>query len=79
MGAHIDKQMVDRKAFGMALTTALLRMQLMSEGIIFDHVYGQIMDTRATAVTISISTQPYAIRYVLFSATHDTMLKLYLW
>jgi len=55
----------DRRAFGMALTTALLRMQLMSGGIIFDHVYGQIMDMWATTVTVSISTH----KNVLFFAT----------
>jgi len=53
----------------MALTTASLRMQLMSGGIIFDHVYGQIMDMSATAVTVSISTQPYAMKRFIFCHT----------
>jgi len=38
----------------MALTAALLTIQLTSGEIIFDHVYGQIMDTGATGVTLLI-------------------------
>jgi len=38
-----------------ALTTALLTMQLTSGEVVFHHVYGQIMDMRATGVTVLIS------------------------
>jgi len=65
----------DRWSLGMALTTASLRMQLTSVEVIFDHASGQIMDTWATAVTVLISTKPFAMKCFIF-VTHDMMFKL---
>jgi len=45
--------------------------------IIFDYVYGQMKDTRATAMTVLISNQLYVMKCSIF-VTHDTIFKLYL-
>jgi len=54
----------------MAMTIAALRMQLRSGDVIFGHAYRQIMDMWATAMTVLVSTQPYAIKCFMF-VTHD--------
>jgi len=65
----------DRLASGMALTIAALRMQMTSGWIAFEHANGQIMDTKATDMTVLIFTQPYATTCFILVA-HDMTLKL---